>query len=941
MYLRLRDLIRAVRVSKTAADERSIIQKESAGIRTSFKESNSQDVRFSNIQKLLYIYLLGYPVQFGQLECLKLVASNKYSDKRVGYLGVMVLLDESQEIMTLLTNSLKNDLQSSDDYITGLALCTLSVIGSEEASRDLVDDVVRLIGSSRSFIRKKAVLAALRIVRKVPEFIDTFMTRSRSLLGDKNHGVQISAVALLSEMCTSNPNAMETVQKMVPIIVRQLRSLLNSVSNDHDVAGINDPFLQIGFLKLLRLLGSGSVVVADEINDVLTQVMTQTDESKNAGTSVLYECIKVVLAIPSEKSLRVLAINLLGKFLEHKDNNIRYVALTMLLQAMVTESSSVLRVQSTIVHCIRDSDVSIRRHALDLTFALINKNNVRKLTTELLDLFPEIDIEFRKKMAHKLFVVAELFSHSPEYCMDVKLKTLYLSGKDLSVEDMSWFITEISNQDKYDTNLKRYATRFAFSGLTKRFQNIHSNSFDPDDKFIIVAAWLLGEFGELAIDNNASLALDRNSLTNENLFGFSLETPSPRDIVDILDKIFEANNYASQVSLTSLAKLCGRNLLDDSLKSFVLNKLKMYLVSSNSELQTRSVHYIELFKDAPADLVMNVTDKMPAPVLPLPKITSDELNPAMIKFSNISEMMRIDDSNGDLLNDSTSASDSPKLNPTTSVSIVNDLLGLMDDTPQTQAIAHNPSNTFTHSPQNNPKVSSLIDDLVSMTMEAGSSQSSAPAQTLDIFGDIGINNTMKAMETSTHINSSNGLHGLNDILSAGNPPNISNVSPNPSPAYNISSNTPKISENISTIPPSAFNTNTSLESTLNVTTDNEVGFNHNYTAYSKNGLIISLTPSKSATNPDIIDILSNFENSGSETISNLNFQVAVPRSLKLQMLPPSGNSIEPNSGNVTQIFRISNPSKAQIRLRMKISFRYGSNSFDEIAEFGSFGSIVV
>jgi AP-1 complex subunit gamma-1 len=58
MSMKLRDLIRKVRACKTASEERAVIAKESAMIRTAIREEQ-EHFRHRNVAKLLFMHMLG------------------------------------------------------------------------------------------------------------------------------------------------------------------------------------------------------------------------------------------------------------------------------------------------------------------------------------------------------------------------------------------------------------------------------------------------------------------------------------------------------------------------------------------------------------------------------------------------------------------------------------------------------------------------------------------------------------------------------------------------------------------------------------------------------------------------------------------------------------------------------------------------------------------
>lgn len=78
--MKLRDLIRKVRACKTAAEERAVIAKESAMIRTAIREEQ-EHYRHRNVAKLLFMHMLGelcYTVKSEAFACSILFATKEF-----------------------------------------------------------------------------------------------------------------------------------------------------------------------------------------------------------------------------------------------------------------------------------------------------------------------------------------------------------------------------------------------------------------------------------------------------------------------------------------------------------------------------------------------------------------------------------------------------------------------------------------------------------------------------------------------------------------------------------------------------------------------------------------------------------------------------------------------------------------------------------------------
>ncbi|XP_008276700.1 ADP-ribosylation factor-binding protein GGA3a [Stegastes partitus] len=115
------------------------------------------------------------------------------------------------------------------------------------------------------------------------------------------------------------------------------------------------------------------------------------------------------------------------------------------------------------------------------------------------------------------------------------------------------------------------------------------------------------------------------------------------------------------------------------------------------------------------------------------------------------------------------------------------------------------------------------------------------------------------------------------------------------------------------------------------------------TAYDKNGvrLLLHFATDCPPGRPDVLVMVASMLNTAPQPVSSIVLQVAVPRTMKVRLQPPSGtelasfNPILPPAA-ITQVMLLANPLKEKVRMRYKLTFTLGEQPLAEVGEVNEF-----
>ncbi|XP_066484329.1 AP-2 complex subunit alpha-1 isoform X2 [Tiliqua scincoides] len=583
-----------IRNCKSKEAEIKRINKELANIRSKFKGDKALDgySKKKYVCKLLFIFLLGHDIDFGHMEAVNLLSSNKYTEKQIGYLFISVLVNSNSELIRLINNAIKNDLASRNPTFMCLALHCIANVGSREMAEAFASEIPRILvaGDTMDSVKQSAALCLLRLYKTSPDLVPMGEWTSRvvHLLNDQHMGVVTAAVSLIACLCKKNPDDFKTC---VSLAVSRLSRIVSSASTDlqdYTYYFVPAPWLSVKLLRLLQCYPPPDAAVKGRLVECLETILNKAQEPpkskkvqhSNAKNAILFEAISLIIHYDSEPNLLVRACNQLGQFLQHRETNLRYLA----LESMCTLASSEFSHEAvkthieTVINALKtERDVSVRQRAADLLYAMCDRTNAKQIVSEMLSYLETADYSIREEIVLKVAILAEKYAVDYSWYVDTILNLIRIAGDYVSEEVWYRVIQIVINRD----DVQGYAAKTVFEAL--QAPACHEN-------MVKVGGYILGEFGNLIAGDPRSSPLVQFNLLHSK---FHLCSVSTRALL--------LSTYIKFINLFPETK----GTIQEVLRS------DSQIRNADVELQQRAVEYLKLSSIASTDVLATVLEEMP------------------------------------------------------------------------------------------------------------------------------------------------------------------------------------------------------------------------------------------------------------------------------------------------------------------------------------------
>ncbi|KAF4318381.1 hypothetical protein JM18_006991 [Phytophthora kernoviae] len=405
----LQDLVKGIRSTK--GDVSVYISQAMQEIKTELR-STDPFIKSQAVRKLTYLHMLGYDMCWAAFHVVEVMSYERFAHKRIGYNAACQSFTQSTDVVLLCTNLLKKEFGSTNEHEVGLAINVLANIVTTDLARDLLGDVLAMMGSPKPYVRKKATLVLFKMFLRYPQGLRVSFDRLKERMEEPDVTVVSCAVNVICELANKKP-------KNYLGLAPQFFRLLTTSSNN---------WMLIKVVKLLASLVPEEPRLARKLLDPLATVIQNTP-----AKSLLYECINTVTTAllytkkgDGSQPRNVAAVvrlcnDHLRRYIEDPDQNLRYLGLVGLGNLMRSHPYVVTEHQELIVECLAVDDITIRMRSLELLSGMVNPDNAAPIIRELMRQTLSADGAYRH----------ELITHILHVCS---------VNKYANIHDFDWYI---------------------------------------------------------------------------------------------------------------------------------------------------------------------------------------------------------------------------------------------------------------------------------------------------------------------------------------------------------------------------------------------------------------------------------------------------------------------------------------------------------------------
>lgn len=552
----LYDLIRGLRNHK--GNERAYIQDCLRECRREIK-TEDMDLKATALLKLTYLEMFGHDMSWASFNVLEVMSSQKYAQKRVGYLGAVQSFRPDTEVLMLAENLLKKDLTSPMPPTISLPLIAIPHVISASMANSLLSDLIPRLSHSHANIRKKTVVTLYRLALVYPETLRPAWPKIKDRLMDETEDASVTAavVNVVCELGWRRP------QDFLPLAPRLFDLLVEGSNN----------WMAIKIIKLFATLIPLEPRLIKKLLPPLTSIMQSTP-----AMSLLYECINGIITggilnnslgtTEGDDLARLCVYKLRGMLLIEGDPNLRYVALLAFNRIAELHPDLVSQHEDAIMECIDVPDISIRLRALELIVNMVNQQNLTSIVDRLMQQLRESPLSSHaenpsndrgmhdrvtpqadsddEEMQQTIRPDPRTNRNPPlpdDYRIGIIQKILSMCSRDIyaNISDFEWYIdvlvslvrhvpavsgTTTSSQDVYQIRESvAYAIGIELRNVSARVKSARKEGTQAAEQLISVsrksqlfptagtggqpvlgpAAWIVGEFASLLSDRDAAL----------------------------------------------------------------------------------------------------------------------------------------------------------------------------------------------------------------------------------------------------------------------------------------------------------------------------------------------------------------------------------------------------------------------------------------------------